>query len=469
MFATDGYTSPFFTFFVFLVLSAAVRWGWRATAATAATVFLLYVAAGISSNTWGTEAFDIRRFLIRTSYLLALSVILVWVGGRQRELGWNDRAQFPLHGLGDSGELLIEKVLRSLREEFGARKAVAVWWEAEEPWTTISILEGEVCSAQRVSVDLELFVDPQFHDTPMLLDHLRRRVLLWSGGRRRMLSDRQVVAADLAGQLGLRQALVIPVPEQQYGAVFFVSGIPGLCSDDLRLAAHLRDEVSSIFERVTLMKVTDEAAASRTRLSLARDLHDSIVQFLAGLGFRLENLRRAIEEGRDVNGEIDSLKAELIREQRDLRKTLEVLRGGRGPNRVSNLSESLRVLTESAARQWGVTCAFTTAPSKIEVRAEVEHHVLQLLREAFANAVRHGRADAISVALRKPGHELLLEIGDNGSGFPMGTEDEIPSSARKMRPWSLHERVQELGGDLMLVTGEKGTRVSISLPLEDVT
>ena len=39
---THGYTSPFFTFFVFLLLSSAIRWGWRATALTAALVAVLY-------------------------------------------------------------------------------------------------------------------------------------------------------------------------------------------------------------------------------------------------------------------------------------------------------------------------------------------------------------------------------------------------------------------------------------------
>ena len=32
---TEGYTSPFFTFFTFLLLSAAIRWGWQSTALTA--------------------------------------------------------------------------------------------------------------------------------------------------------------------------------------------------------------------------------------------------------------------------------------------------------------------------------------------------------------------------------------------------------------------------------------------------
>jgi glucose-6-phosphate-specific signal transduction histidine kinase len=47
----------------------------------------------------------------------------------------------------------------------------------------------------------------------------------------------------------------------------------------------------------------------------------------------------------------------------------------------------------------------------------------------------------------------------------MKKEVELPSGAQKLAPWSLHERVQELGGDLMLVSGGKGSRISISLPM----
>ena len=46
---THGYTSPFFTFFMFLLLSAAIRWGWKATALTAVLVTLLYLIVGLST------------------------------------------------------------------------------------------------------------------------------------------------------------------------------------------------------------------------------------------------------------------------------------------------------------------------------------------------------------------------------------------------------------------------------------
>src|SRR2546430_1700960 len=43
----QGYASPYFLIFIFLLLSAAIRWGWRATAFTAALVIPLYLVAGL--------------------------------------------------------------------------------------------------------------------------------------------------------------------------------------------------------------------------------------------------------------------------------------------------------------------------------------------------------------------------------------------------------------------------------------
>ena len=38
LYSTEGYTSPYFIFFIFFLLSAAIRWGWRETAVTAAAM-----------------------------------------------------------------------------------------------------------------------------------------------------------------------------------------------------------------------------------------------------------------------------------------------------------------------------------------------------------------------------------------------------------------------------------------------
>src|SRR5689334_2911340 len=76
-FASDGPISPFYLFFVFVVLAAAYRWGLRETIATAiitGLVFLLETAAAVAGP-WealliGHDVFELNRTIIRVSYLL---------------------------------------------------------------------------------------------------------------------------------------------------------------------------------------------------------------------------------------------------------------------------------------------------------------------------------------------------------------------------------------------------------------
>ena len=59
---------PAFLFFIFILLSSSLRWGWRETLGTAAALIVIYAVEGLSASTWGTEAFDIERFALRKSY-----------------------------------------------------------------------------------------------------------------------------------------------------------------------------------------------------------------------------------------------------------------------------------------------------------------------------------------------------------------------------------------------------------------
>jgi signal transduction histidine kinase len=90
-----------------------------------------------------------------------------------------------------------------------------------------------------------------------------------------------------------------------------------------------------------------------------------------------------------------------------------------------------------------------------------------MLAEAVANAVKHGKADRMTINFERSPHTLNVNIDDNGKGFSglSGTyENELLSTMEK-RPRSIYERVQELGGRMTLFTSPKGSRLQIQLPL----
>jgi signal transduction histidine kinase len=422
------------------------------------------MGAGLAAADFGSDEFDLRRFIIRTSYLVALSMILVWIGGAQRAVSWDESSRKRLLALGGTSELPIREIASALAERFRAEKVVIAGWEFEEPRTNLVSLTNGKFHEESVAPDrLDGVLNDGFN-WPMLVHLSRSRAILYKERRRVMTFAVEPLSSDFAKLAGLDEALVIVVPDGSYGASIFISETRGMTSDDLRLADQVGHELSELFERVSLMSATEDAAGSRARLSLARDLHDSVVQFLAGMSFRLETVRRTTEPGSEIEQDIGAIKSELIHEQRELRKTIEFLRGGKGPRRLSNVADALRLLGDRLSQQWGVSCRLLSVPFNFEVPAHVQHDVLQLVREAVANAVRHGGARDVFIILRKESNDLELDISDDGRGFSMESDGLVDGQPVQTQPWSLHERVKELGGSLMLYSSSKGSRVSIALP-----
>ncbi len=71
-----------------------------------------------------------------------------------------------------------------------------------------------------------------------------------------------------------------------------------------------------------------DSAEARSRIVLARDLHDSVVQFLAGAAFRLEAMKRSEASGRKLEPELNELKQLMMQEQGELRAFITALRSG---------------------------------------------------------------------------------------------------------------------------------------------
>ena len=117
VFSTNGYTSPFFLVFILPLLSAAIRWGWRETALTAAALVVLFFSGGMLVA--GSVDFEIQRFIVRTAHLIILSSILIWFGIHQRFTGLFVRLDDfdSLIDQGDPGAL----ALRVAMDAAGAR------------------------------------------------------------------------------------------------------------------------------------------------------------------------------------------------------------------------------------------------------------------------------------------------------------------------------------------------------------
>lgn len=196
---------------------------------------------------------------------------------------------------------------------------------------------------------------------------------------------------------------------------------------------------------------------AKARVAVARDLHDSVVQFLAGLGFRLEALSRSPEARGELADSIADLKDTVMTEQRQLRAFIKGLRTGM-PISMQDLTRDCASLCKLLSRQWNIDCSCACGSETGSVPLRTQLDFQHLVREAVANAVRHGGAKRVTVSIHREADCLSLTVNDDGRGFAAG-ETIAP-------PASLNGRVREAHGELKVESLEGKTSVMIRLPLD---
>lgn len=454
---TDGYTSPFFTFFMFVLLAAAIRWDWHATAFTAMLLTLLYVIVGLVVLRAGVP-FEPQRFVVRTGHLIILSLVLIWFGANQRwmRIRLIDDDQLAQPSLDESP---IETSLRAAMKSVGAATGRFLWREqGKDDLSGLAIGTGGL-----TMIDLSgKQATPLLEATPFLYDFRKNRGLTKDSDRNlKLLAPTDLVAAKAAAALQLNEGLAIPVKSDGGQGLLMLEQISGLSTDHIDLGGQIAAEVATHLRRHRLQRSADESAEARSRLTLARDLHDSVVQFLAGASFRLEAMKRSSASGRDVEPELDELKRLMMQEQRELRTFITSLRSG-PLSAFSDVARDLQGLAVRLSRQWDISCQFSAEESELMIPTRLRFDAQQLVREAVANAVRHASAKSVTVALAAASDQIRLQVVNDGAAFPRrGGKIEMPASLR--------ERVEQAGGNIDVARGMGVTKLSISLPIGEVT
>jgi signal transduction histidine kinase len=461
---TEGYTSPFFTFFVFILLSAMIRWGFRATALTALVLVLVFLLAGFVALEYGHGDFELRRSMIRGSYLFVLSLVVIWFSFGLGPAGARAPVLDPV--LAGSPSAALPALLDHAAAALEARRVLFAWSEDEEPWLNLTALGPEGLTQERLSPSsYPQLVDPALAAAPFMYDLAARSVLTAADGKLRMAAARRPVDPAFAARFDLACGLCVPIEAGSCSGFLFASGIPGMCADDLVHARDLAEDMGAAIAGAQGVALRAESGAARARLMMARDLHDGAVQLLAGLYLRLEGVRKACGDAQAAD-EIETLQREIEAEQSGLRRVVEQLRGGGDSAAAapSELGRDLAEVAERAARQWGISCTLAGCPAPLRADPRLAHELRHMLREAIANAVRHGGARNVSIGLERENGSLVLRVAaDRCPKRPLPGQPD----AAEAGPRSLNERVAALGGTLSLGTGETGSRLTVRLPYED--
>jgi signal transduction histidine kinase len=270
-------------------------------------------------------------------------------------------------------------------------------------------------------------------------------------------SAHELIRAEASAALSLTEGLAIPISTAAGDGELFLEAIPNLSQDHIDLGQEIAAKIAGYIQRYALIRAVEESAEARSRVALAGDLHDSVVQFLAGAAFRVEALKRDQAMGYNLEADLEQLKQLMLQEQGELRSFIAKLRSGPSIE-LAELAKNLNELASRLSRQWDVSCQFSAEKSEAKVPSRLRFDAEQLVREAVANAVRHAGATSIKIRLSAGADDLLLDMINDGARYPKApAEDSMPRS--------LSERVRLAGGELELSRGLGLTKISVSLPL----
>jgi signal transduction histidine kinase len=200
-------------------------------------------------------------------------------------------------------------------------------------------------------------------------------------------------------------------------------------------------------------------AVVEEREVLAYEVHDSLAQSVAGIGFQLEAVRVGVpEELAKVHQQLD-LTTELVRHShREARRSVDMLR-----SRQLESEGLLSALTSCANRLVAGSSVHVDATSTGNVRPLTLHLSDTLCRigqEALANAVRHAHPTKLAIHLEYSENLLRMLISDDGSGF---VEDPDQPSFGVL---GMRKRAMSIFANLEIRSNPgKGTIVSTVVPL----
>ena len=458
-FSSTGTSSPFILFFILPLLSAAVRWSWRETALTAAVLIILYIIGGYLLS--GAQLFDTERFVVRAANLVILTLLLMWFGVHQRFARTFFRAEDFDDAVREGENPLARSLAFAMHASQAASGALIVGAMGEDA-SDGYVVNGD--SDRSFSFSTERALVRRFReggDIALLFDVPAGRALTRQpAGHFRFLDS--LAALDLveAQSLGLTKGLIAEVSTAANHGWLVLWDVPELSTDFLDFGRELARTVGALLDRYAFFDAIEAGATVRARLSLARDVHDSIVQFLAGAAFRIEAIKRAANSGAAVHPELDELKRLFVEEQSEIRGYVMALRQHRDLDLAEAVAE-LRALADRLGQQWSIDCQVSAEGDEVPIPIRLQLDLHQLLREAVANAVRHGGANRIDVGLSVANDQVELSVVDNGSGFANGKDGHVDNE-----PWSLKERVERAHGSLELKSVPGSTNVLISLPLK---
>ena len=203
------------------------------------------------------------------------------------------------------------------------------------------------------------------------------------------------------------------------------------------------------------------------RRRIARELHDSVGQFLAGLKINLGRLQRREAESTAQSYplllESIDLTDRAIGEVRTISHLLH-------PPLLDELGfhSAARWYAEGFAKRSGIQVNLHLAEVVERLPKQIELALFRVLQESLTNVHRHAKASTVDIEVLCTDDLVILAVSDDGRGLHPDVLNRFRGGhAGGIGLAGMRERLAELGGRLEVDSGPTGTRIRAILPTHE--
>jgi two-component system nitrate/nitrite sensor histidine kinase NarX len=276
-------------------------------------------------------------------------------------------------------------------------------------------------------------------------------------------TDGKLVSRTEMTDRGERRIMSVPLVDGgvTYG-VMPLALTPGRALEawQLELAQTIGRHIGAALAAAERREEHQRLALLEERSAIARELHDSLAQSLSYTKIQLTRL--SVLLGNDGNPQaaqavLDELREGVSSAYRQLRELLTTFRMKVGG---ASFDAALREVIDDFGRRTVLPLAVHGELAGVELSANAQIHVLQIVREALTNIEKHARARSVTIGLQREADGVSLAIEDDGVGIDTDT-----SPAQHFGLDIMRDRAALLGGSIEI--GRRsggGTRVMLRFP-----
>jgi PAS domain S-box-containing protein len=287
-----------------------------------------------------------------------------------------------------------------------------------------------------------------FGEGDLQADTLLREVLRTG----RPVLDREVSAA-LPGSQDVRYWLVNYFPISKDSGAFTQVGIIAV---DVTARRNAEDALRKLSGR--LLGIQDQE-----RRRIARELHDSLGQYLAGLKIAIEMLDSRASGNEPLLAECSDILDKAITETRTLSHLLH-------PPLLdeAGFASAASWFVTGFSQRSGIPVALDIPSDLPRLPEAVEIALFRVLQESLTNVHRHSQASSAEIKVDADAEQVSIEIQDHGRGVPRQIMQQIEQEGSKLGVGlaGMRERIHELGGTFEVSSDDKqGTTIRATIPL----